>query len=247
MTLQEVTDKIIEELYNRKITTTVHISQFCKEIGLNPDYKISSISQKLQNDGYVTPYLTTTGDGLIKLNSNGIDYIEKKREKMEMKENINIPPNLKNKDIEYKTNPIFRGREFSIKDDKCFVLMPFNEENNLQEIYNDQIKTTVENLGFSCVRADNINNIGSIIETIWGNINESKFIIADLTGKNPNVFYELGIAHTIGKDVILLSQNIEDVPFDLRHLRVIPYKTTSRGAEKLTKELSETIKSIVSL
>jgi len=122
----------------------------------------------------------------------------------------------------------------------------FNNDHHLQEIHNDQVKTTVEGLGFTCLRADDIYETKPIIETIWENINKAKFIIADLTGKNPNVFYELGVAHTVGKDVILLSQNINDVPFDLRHLKVILYETTPRGVENLTKQLSATIQSITS-
>ena len=147
---------------------------------------------------------------------------------------------------EVKINPVFKGRGYFIEDKKCFVLMPFNNDHHLQEIYNDKVKTTVEGLGFTCLRADDIYETKPIIETIWENINKAKFIIADLTGKNPNVFYELGVAHTVGKDVILLSQNIDDVPFDLRHLKVILYETTPRGVENLTKQLSATIQSITS-
>lgn len=79
---------------------------------------------------------------------------------------------------EVKINPIFKGRGFFIEDKKCFVLMPFNNENHLQEIYTDQVKTTVESLGFSCVRADDIYETKPIIETIWESISKSKFIMS---------------------------------------------------------------------
>ena len=140
-----------------------------------------------------------------------------------------------------RINPIFKGRDFYVEDNSCFVLMPFTTEYHLKEVYEDNIQTTVHNCGMTCLRADDILNNDAIIEDIWGQINKAKVIIADLTGKNPNVFYELGIAHTIGKEVIMISQNIDDVPFDLRYLRVIVYETTQRGTKFLQAQLTDTI------
>lgn len=140
-----------------------------------------------------------------------------------------------------RINPIFNGREFLINKQSVFVLMPFTDSRNLQEIYQDYLKPAVDGLGFYCSRADDIYNIKPIIETIWESINKAGIIIAELTGKNPNVFYELGIAHTVGKDVILLSQDINDVPFDLRHLRVIIYDFTPKGIETMKAQLISTI------
>lgn len=147
---------------------------------------------------------------------------------------------------EVRINPIFKGRGFYLEEKSCFVLMPFNNQNNLQEIYQDSVKKVIESLGFSCKRADDIYETKPIIETIWEQINKSKFVIADLTNKNANVFYELGIAHTVGKEVILLSQNIDDVPFDLRHLKIILYETTPRGVANLEKQLESMVHSVIS-
>ena len=76
-------------------------------------------------------------------------------------------------------------------------------------------------------------------------INEAKVIVADLTERNPNVFYEVGLAHAIGKEVILLAQSVEDIPFDLRHLRTIIYKNDYRGQTELHETLKKTITAIV--
>ena len=65
----------------------------------------------------------------------------------------------------------------------------------------------------------------------------SKVVICDLSGKNPNVFYEAGIAHTLGKEVMLITQNMEDVPFDLRALRCITYLNNQEGCDHLAKEV----------
>jgi len=66
-------------------------------------------------------------------------------------------------------------------------------------------------------------NTGSVVEQIWEQIVKSQVLLADLTGKNANVFYELGLAHAARKPVVFAAGQIEDIPFDLRHLRVIVY------------------------
>ena len=144
-----------------------------------------------------------------------------------------------------RINPIFRARDFLINDNLIFVLSPFSEPFNT--IYNDHIKPTVEKiLSFECIRADDIYDNKPIMEDIWKSINEAKIIISELTGKNPNVFYETGISHTVGKEVILITQSMDDVPFDLRHLRCIVYDYTPKGIQTLETNLQNTIESIVS-
>jgi hypothetical protein len=73
------------------------------------------------------------------------------------------------------------------------------------------------------VRADELFTTGSVVEQIWDQIEKAKLLLADLSGKNANVFYELGLAHAARKPVVFTSSDVEDVPFDLRHLRVIIY------------------------
>lgn len=106
--------------------------------------------------------------------------------------------------------------------DSCFVMMPFGQWNDIyyKEIYVPAIKEA----GFEPVRGDEIFSSGSVVEQIWEHIDKAKVLLADLTGKNPNVFYELGLAHAARKPVVFTSGALEDVPFDLRHLRVIVYE-----------------------
>ncbi|MEK4487895.1 hypothetical protein MHH81_20520 [Psychrobacillus sp. FSL H8-0484] len=137
---------------------------------------------------------------------------------------------------------VFSNTDVRIKEKYCFVLMPFKDE--LTEVYEDCIKLALNEVDYQCERADDIFHNTSIIEVIWTKICSAEIIIADLTDKNPNVFYEVGIAHTLGKEVILLTQNSEDVPFDLRHLRYIHYSNTGRGLSSLKDNLITTIKSI---
>jgi hypothetical protein len=122
----------------------------------------------------------------------------------------------------------------------CFVLMPFDTKFN--EIY-DVIKGTLqsEELNIICNRADDFHQ-PHIIETILKNIVRSEFIVADLTGTNANVFYELGLAHCV-KDidkVIILTQDMKYVPLDLRQFRCIVYEQSITGSRLLRDELIKT-------
>jgi hypothetical protein len=138
---------------------------------------------------------------------------------------------------------IFGGGSFTLDPNLCFVLMPFTDK--MTPIYDDHIKPVVEKNGLTSLRADEIVGVNSIIQDIWEKINRARFLIADLTGKNANVFYEVGIAHTLGKDVILLTQNINDVPFDLKHWRCIVYAYNPRSVKEMENKLKATIKEIM--
>jgi len=85
-------------------------------------------------------------------------------------------------------------------------------------------------------RADDLFRSSNIVHDIWDAVSESRVLLADLTNKNANVFYELGLAHAAKKPVLLLTQSIEDVPFDLRALRVIAYDVEHPSWGKLLEE-----------
>jgi hypothetical protein len=116
------------------------------------------------------------------------------------------------------TSPDVRVREYL---DTCFVMMPFGAwfDRYYKEIYVPAIKEA----GLEPVRGDELFTTGSVVEQIWEQIEKSKLLLADLSGKNANVFYELGLSHAAGKPVVFTSSDVADVPFDLRHLRVIIY------------------------
>jgi hypothetical protein len=137
---------------------------------------------------------------------------------------------------------VFKKTSFHIHPDLCFVIMPFSKE--FTDLYEDHIKPLVNNLGFSSLRGDELFGTGIIIDDIWEHINRANFLIADVTGRSPNVFYELGLAHAIGKDVIILTRTMDDVPFDTKHIRHIVYQFTPRGVKKLENELEATIRNL---
>ena len=144
-------------------------------------------------------------------------------------------------------NPIFGAASFSIDPRLVFVLMPFDVA--LKDIYNSIVKPAIESDEFNlvCRRADEFQTNKAIMEDIWKAICESRIIIADLTRLNPNVMYELGIAHTVGKETILIYQKEENIkfPFDLAHIRRIEYTNDAVGGKKLEQDLKATIRNIV--
>ena len=127
-------------------------------------------------------------------------------------------------------------RDNQFKSD-IFMIMPFAER--FSSIYSDHIKPTLEDLDLNVIRGDDFFSRNAIINEIWAAIYHCRMVVTECTDRNPNVFYELGLAHALGKPSILLVQNIEDIPFDLRHLRIIVYSPTEDGLADLRQQLSK--------
>jgi hypothetical protein len=102
-----------------------------------------------------------------------------------------------------------------------FVLMPFTSDFN--DIYQLGIKEACKECNTYCERVDEQIFDGSILERIYNQISKADIIVADMTGRNANVFYETGYAHALGKRTILLTKDVNDIPFDLRHYAHIIY------------------------
>ena len=144
-------------------------------------------------------------------------------------------------------NPIFGPASYSIDPRLAFVLMPFTPE--LTKIYEAFVKPTVESFNLVCRRADDIDSNNVIMHDIWKSTCEARIIIADLSRLNPNVMYELGIAHTLGKETILIYQvgsEKDKFPFDVTHIRRIEYDDTATGGKKLEQKLKGTLASVLS-
>lgn len=140
---------------------------------------------------------------------------------------------------ELGVNPRFTKLKFARRENHIFYLCPFSERFN--SIYVDHIRSLVQGSGFTIERADEIFGTQPIIDDIWESINLAEIIIADVTGRNPKVMYEIGMAHTVGKPVIILTQTIDDVPFDLKHHRCVVYSYTPGGCAELEAKVSGTL------
>jgi hypothetical protein len=129
-----------------------------------------------------------------------------------------------------------------VSKETCFVISPFGEP--FDTYFSHIVKPAIEESDMLAVRGDSLYRPTSIMDDIWEGIRDARFLIAELTGRNPNVFYELGLAHALSKPVILISQSIEDVPFDLRSIRVLTYDKDhpdwgSRLKESLKRAINE--------
>lgn len=139
---------------------------------------------------------------------------------------------------------IFGKADQIVESNLCFVLMPFGPKWS-RKLFEQYIKPTGNKLGFDIYRADDIYGVTGIMHDVWIYINRARIIIADLTTRNPNVFYEVGLAHAIGKDVILITQDMADVPFDLQSLRCVVYSLELDGPDKFCSDLENTIKAVL--
>ncbi len=130
---------------------------------------------------------------------------------------------------------------------KCFVIMPISKSKSCSRdewagIFDHMIKPAVtgSKLGFDCEQAKP--RTGALIKDILEKLNRADVVIADLTDKNPNVFYELGIRHTLKNRTILITQNINHVPSDLRSYWVVTYKKDLTGASEFKKGVREILR-----
>ena len=126
----------------------------------------------------------------------------------------------------------------------AFVLIPFQKP--FDSYYEEIIKPAAKSVGLEARKSDEIYSTGPIIHDIWNQIWASAVVIADVTGKNPNVNYELGICHALGVPTVIITQNIEDVPFDYKHRRCICYRTDDVDWQrKLKKSIVATLRQVL--
>jgi len=117
----------------------------------------------------------------------------------------------------------------------CFVVMPFRRE--LEPVY-EAIGSVLRDKGWTVVRADEIERPRSITDAIMQAIFMSDLVVADLTGNNENVYYELGVAHTVGCDTIILTQETS-IPFDIKTEQTVFYKNNKPGIAHLVNRLKK--------
>lgn len=160
----------------------------------------------------------------------GIEQIQRiltAEKSLETKEGFQIIENL------------FGRTEIKKREGLCFVIMPFTQtwSNRIYRIISECLAHGFDEV--EVVRADNLFGQDVLLD-IWKAICEAEIVVAEVTGRNPNVFYELGLAHAVGTDVILLSQSSEDIPFDLKRYRHIIYEDNEDGTQLLRIKLQQT-------
>lgn len=157
------------------------------------------------------------------------------------------------KKIRRKTQSYTQQKEsdFLDRENICFIISPIGKEGTTEySKYKDAleyvIKPAIDKSGYklNVVRADDIERAGSLIKDILQNLVNSFVVIAELTEQNPNVFYELGVRHSISPRTILIAQSLDDIPSDLRDYRTIIYDTSAKGAMQFQERLSGFLREI---
>lgn len=133
------------------------------------------------------------------------------------------------------TPSVFQVPESGVDEDLVAVMMPFAAE--FEPVF-QAIRSGCAQAGLRSVRVKDIWEHQTIIQDVFSLIFRSTYVVCDYSGRNPNVFYEAGIAHTLGKHVIGIAQSPDDVPFDIRHHRYLPYLNNGEGRDKMSGELA---------
>ena len=133
-------------------------------------------------------------------------------------------------------------REFPLpKKNSCFVIMSFSNDKLLKDYYRFGIKSAIEALGYESVRADEIEHNGRITDKLLEQLENSRFVVADLSEAKPNCYYELGYAHHAKKDVILTINSSSTIHFDVKDYNFIVYESASELQDRLKKRIEGTI------
>ncbi len=135
-------------------------------------------------------------------------------------------------------------RDYRPQKGQCFILMPFGEKLlpdghviDWDERYQVVLEPAITAIGMKPGRADDIFGTQPLIDRVWRGIQEAEVVVAELTGRSPNVMYEIGLAHLIGKRLVLLTMNPDDVPADLAQSVQVRYSDDGVGLLKLSREL----------
>jgi hypothetical protein len=120
-------------------------------------------------------------------------------------------------------------------------MMPFKAE--FDPIY-EGIKKACSMARYHCLRVDDIWEESTVIQDIFNLIFRAHVVVVDFSGKNPNVMYETGIAHTLGKHVIPISQTLDDVPFDMSHHRILKYLPNKEGIDSMVNRLAQKLSQV---
>ncbi|RZL42496.1 MAG: hypothetical protein EOP00_23435 [Pedobacter sp.] len=232
-TLQELNEKDDnnEKLPSRDLSKVivwlVNPDFFLFDDKLNHEKAIEDVNKALKSSG-LTLKLKADGQSIIAL-LNG-EFISTAIKETEVLKTITFAPS------------VFKIPQKEINQKLISVMMPFNPA--FRGTY-ESIKKVTEHMNLECLRADDIWENSTFIQDIFDLIYCARIIIVDFSERNPNVMYETGIAHTLGKTVIPIAQSLSDVPSDLGHHRVLKYLPNDEGYRNLSNDLYKRIKTIL--
>jgi len=198
------------------------------------DSSSEAFDEKLQDNLHIISLSTQLGTNKDRLLAQFLDDIQ---DRIDAREGVKFRASrpeafepVRSETIERAAHTKDASSLFGSSSKLCFVMMP--HEFAMDTVYYDLIVPVAEHSGLSVARVDQMYTPGVITEQIRVAIQQSRLCIADLTNRNPNVLYEVGIAQTLGKPTVLLTQRPEDVPFDLRNIQLVVYDVDAIGCAR---------------
>jgi hypothetical protein len=198
------------------------------QLGVNYDQAVEYLSRTLKPYRLDVARDPVTGVGRLRLIDG--EFVSTARTELETVRRITFSPT------------VFQVPTQGVQKDLVSVMMPF--DGKFKSVY-EAIQEACKENSLRCKRADDIWANSTIIQDIFDLIFVSQIVVVDFTGKNPNVMYETGIAHTLGKHVVPMTQAMADVPFDLQQHRVLTYWGNAEGVAKMKKDLSKRLATLV--
>ena len=210
----------------------------------------ANVDKMLDDHLHVINFKVKAGDSIDTMLANFLEEIQEELDTLEGKKLRARKPELFEKISDTTFEAVSRAPDSSVllssSSNLCFVIMPFTPK--FDEVYRGIIQPAAIEAGLKSLRADEMFSPGPIIEQIRSSIQQSRVCVADLSGRNSNVLYELGLAQAMGKPTVLLLEDSEDfnnLPFDVRHLRVIRYSDSLPGSLDLRQHLIKALEQVL--
>lgn len=224
----------------RTITTVVECKAFSRPVGLEVVNAFASLTHLLKQRGSADRAIIVSTNGFTRAareasQAHGIDLLEigdlRQRVSGKASELSAALSEFESQERQQPSKP---------KATRIFVAMPFTRD--LNDVYMLGVREVAEKLGCVVERADEVEHNGYIVEVIQERVQLSDIVIADTTRRNPNVFYEIGYAHALRKPTILICQEGEALPFDVKAVNHIIYGSIVELREKLERRLRSMLK-----
>ena len=230
-------DILIEEQTSSgtRLRTAVECKAYSRPVGIDVVNQFASLIALLKQRGMVDRGAIITSKGFTnQARAAGKDLLE-------LLEIIDLKQRVEGKTSELRAAEIEvdearrKAAESVRQPPRIFVLMPFASE--FGDVYLLGIREVAEKLGFSVDRADDIEHNENILDVIQRHIRQCDVVIADMSSRNANVFYEIGYAHAVDRPTILLCRKAESVPFDLQSVNYIAYGSIVELRDRLERRL----------
>jgi hypothetical protein len=217
--LKEVSAAMPSRELIQVIESVVHPDNFLFDENVDHEKAIQAMQDSLKSSGLC---LVVGSNQVPKLATLQGEFVSTSHEEPQTERLITFKPS------------VFKVPNEQPNDKLISVMMPFNPA--FKGTY-DAIERVADYMDLECLRADDIWEDSTFIQDIFSLIFRSHLVVVDFTGRNPNVMYETGIAHTLGKTVVPITQSLDDIPSDLGHHRALKYLPNEEGYRDLSNAL----------